>query len=67
MSPKKVDAWISRGILSACECFSCANKLAHRFKETKIYIHCKDPCNYKPIRGVEKSALDKLEDIEQLV
>lgn len=66
MSPKKVNTWVSRGILSACECFSCANKLAHRFKETKIRILCKDPCHYKPIKGVERSVIDKLEDIEQI-
>lgn len=66
MSPKKENIWVSRGIISACECFSCENKLDHRFRDGRVLILCKDPCNYKPLSGVEKSEAYKIEDIEHL-
>ena len=67
MSPKRTENWVSRGILSACDCFSCSNKIAHRFKDTKISILCREPCNYRPLKGAERPVVDKLTDIEQLV
>jgi len=66
MSPKRTDEWVSRGILSACECFSCANKLEHKFRETKVSIHCLEPCKYRPMRGAERTVVEKLQDIEQM-
>lgn len=65
MAPKRDETWVSRGILSACECFSCANKVAHRFKETKVSVLCRDPCRYKSMKGETRPPMEKLADIEQ--
>jgi len=56
---------VSRGILSACECFSCENKIAYRFKETSVSILCKDPCRYRPLKNEKRPSMEKLTDIEQ--
>jgi Zn finger protein HypA/HybF involved in hydrogenase expression len=42
--------WVIREIYSACDCFSCKNKIEHKFVEFKVSIYCRDPCNYKPRR-----------------
>jgi hypothetical protein len=68
MAPKRDEEWVSRGILSACECFGCSNKVAHRLRETKVSILCRDPCRYKPIKTErERPIPPKIDDIEQIV
>ena len=64
-SSKRKAKWVSRGIISACECFSCANKVSHRFKESRVSILCKDPCRYKLMEGEVRPALDKIADLER--
>ena len=63
-SSKLKAKWVSRGIISACECFSCANKVSHRFKESRVSILCKDPCKYKQLKGEVRPALEKIADLE---
>ena len=64
MAPKRNETWVSRGILSACECFSCRNKITHRFRGSNVRILCKNPCKYRPLKGVTESAVSKLPDVE---
>jgi len=67
-SKAKLDAkWVSRGIISACECFSCGNKVAHSLKGVRVSILCRDPCRYKQLEGEARPALDKMADIEQMI
>jgi hypothetical protein len=66
MAPKRDETWVSRGILSACECFSCANKVSHRFKEANVAVLCRDPCHYRSQKGETRPPLEKLTDIEQV-
>ena len=63
MSPsrRREEKWVVRGFLSACECFSCANKLDHRLKGERVYILCRDPCHYVPLKG---EVAPRIEDIE---
>jgi len=63
-SSKHKAKWVSRGIISACECFSCANKVSHRFKESRVSILCKDPCRYVQLSGEKRTVLDKIADLE---
>lgn len=45
---KRKSSWVNKGIYSACECFSCANKVEHEFREYSVRIFCRDYCNYEP-------------------
>jgi len=63
-SSKRKAKWVSRGIISACECFSCANKVSHRFKESRVSILCNDPCRYKQLEGERRTVLKKIADLE---
>jgi len=64
-SSKRKAKWVSRGIISACECFSCANKVDHRFKESRVSILCNDPCRYKLLKGEVRPALIEIADLER--
>lgn len=67
-SNTKLDAeWVSRGVISACECFSCTNKVAHRLRGVRVSVLCRDPCRYEPMKGEVRPALEKMTDIEQVV
>lgn len=63
MSPsrRRDERWVVRGFLSACECFSCVNKMGHRLKGERVFILCRNPCNYLPLRG---EVAPRIEDIE---
>lgn len=65
-NPKPDAEWVSRGIISACECFSCANKVAHRLRGVRVSILCMDPCRYRPLKGETRPSLEKMPDIEQI-
>ncbi len=65
MAPRIKEEWIPRGILSACECFSCEYKLTHRLRGDKVYVLCKNPCNFKPMAGEVKPAVRGIPDIEK--
>lgn len=61
--PSKPNAeWVSKGILSAFECFRCANKVDHRFEETNVCVLCRDPCKYRPLKG--ETTYHTIDDIE---
>jgi len=62
-SDEKDGEWVNRGFISASECFSCANKINHKRRAHSISVLCRDPCNYKPLRGERHP---KLEDIEKI-
>ena len=64
-SSKRDVKWLSRGLISASECFSCANKVDHKVKGSRVSILCRDQCNYKPLKGERRPALDNIEDIER--
>lgn len=66
-NPKLNAKWVSRGIISACECFSCSNKVDHRLRGVRVSILCREPCRYRPLKGETRPALDKIADIEQIV
>ena len=62
---RKLEAeWVCRGLISASECFSCANKIDHRYSGSRVSILCRDPCNYKPLEGERRPALDDIERLE---
>lgn len=63
-SRKRNAKWVSRGFISASECFSCANKVNHKIRGSRVSILCKDQCNYKPLKGERRLALNNIEDIE---
>ena len=48
-SSAQKDEWIIRGLITASECFRCANKLEHRVEVERVHIHCRDNCNYLPL------------------
>ena len=63
MSSSKEGKWIVRGCVTASECFSCRNKLGHRVEEGKVFILCRDNCNYHPLdKDKVKGAEDKIKD-----
>ena len=45
---KRKSSWVNKGIYSASECFGCANKVEHEFREYGVRILCRDYCNYEP-------------------
>ena len=64
-SSKDRDAkWVNRGIISASECFSCTNKVDYRVRDGLFTILCRDPCNYKSLKGEKRPSLDNLENTE---
>lgn len=63
-SEKRDGKWVTRGIISASECFSCANKIDHRLRDRSVSILCLDPCNYRPLRGERRTVLEDIEDVE---
>lgn len=65
MSPRVKENWVCRGILSACECFSCENKVRYRLRGDRVYVLCKNPCSFKPITGEARPPLRELPDIEK--
>ena len=62
---KRDSTWESRGLISASECFSCANKVNHRYGDHRVSILCKDPCNYRPLKGERRLNIDDIEDLER--
>jgi hypothetical protein len=38
--------WITKGVISASDCFSCANRIDHEVKGRRISILCRNPCNF---------------------
>lgn len=46
---KKKATWITKGTLSANECFFCLNKLDHKITNHKIQILCANHCKYEQI------------------
>ncbi|MFQ6076804.1 MAG: hypothetical protein ACE5Z5_11825 [Candidatus Bathyarchaeia archaeon] len=64
-SRKQGVKWVPRGLISASECFSCANKVDHRHSGSGVSILCRDPCNYKPLRGERRLVLDDIEEEKQ--
>ncbi|MCW3991834.1 MAG: hypothetical protein NWE79_03940 [Candidatus Bathyarchaeota archaeon] len=52
---------MSRGLISASECFTCANSSDHRLMGVRVSILCRDPCNYEPVKGERRPALDDIE------
>ena len=67
-SNPEIDAkWISRGIISACECFSCSNKIDHRLRGNRVSVLCSEHCRYSPLKGETRPELGKMADIEQYI
>jgi len=68
MSPsrRREEKWVVRGLLSACECFSCENKLDHRLRGLKVYILCREPCHYRPMRGEVAPRIEDIESVEAI-
>ena len=64
-SSKSDAEWVTKGLISACECFSCRNKINHKLKDNRVSILCRDICNFKPLRGTTDSTVSKLHDIEE--
>ena len=64
-SSKRDAKWVTRGIISACECFSCANKVSHRLKGNRVSILCRDPCRYTALQGETRPSLYKMEDTDR--
>jgi hypothetical protein len=63
MSYSKEGKWIARGWVTASECFGCRNKLGHRVDEGKVFILCRDNCNYHPLdKDKVKGAEDEIKD-----
>jgi hypothetical protein len=63
MSYSKEGKWIARGWVTASECFGCSNKLGHRAEEGKVFILCRDNCNYHPLdKDKVKGTEDKIKD-----
>ena len=63
MSYSKEGKWIVRGWVTASECFGCRNKLGHRVEEGKVFILCRDNCNYHPLdKDKEKGTADEIKD-----
>jgi len=63
MSYSKEGKWIARGWVTASECFGCRNKLGHRVDEGKVFILCRDNCNYHPLdKDKAKGAEDNNKD-----
>jgi hypothetical protein len=65
MAPKIKEEWICRGILSACECFGCENKVSYKLRGDKVYVLCRNPCNFRPITGEALPTSKGLQDIER--
>lgn len=65
MAPRAKEEWVCRGILSACECFSCENKVRYRLRGDRVYVLCLNPCNFKPITGEARPPIRELPDIEK--
>ena len=63
MSYSKEGKWIARGWVTASECFGCRNKLGHRVEEGKVFILCRDNCNYHPLdKDKVKGTADKIKE-----
>ena len=63
MSYSKEGKWIVRGWVTASECFGCRNKLSHRAEEGKVFILCRDNCNYHPLdKDKVKGTADEIKD-----
>ena len=58
-------SWVIKGMLSACDCFSCVNKVEHMLKNNRVHILCREPCNYKPRSRMDRPITAKLYDIER--
>jgi hypothetical protein len=65
-SSKRGLKWVSRGFISASECFSCMNKVSHKLNEYNVSVLCKDPCKYRQIEGEPRPNLNKIVNIERL-
>jgi hypothetical protein len=61
----KQGSWVTRGVISACECFSCVNKVEHRLNDARVSILCRDPCNYKPKSGGDRPVVTEIDNIER--
>lgn len=66
-SSKPKAKWVTRGVIAACECFSCSNKVGYKLKGSRVSILCENPCTYKLLEGEVRPAIDKIADIEQFV
>jgi hypothetical protein len=44
---KKKASWVALGLHTACDCFTCANKIRHESKGFYVQVLCGDPCHYK--------------------
>ena len=64
-SSKIKEKWETRGLISACECFSCMNKLDHRLMGNRVRILCRNQCEFKPLKGASGTRVVKIPDIEQ--
>jgi hypothetical protein len=63
MSSSKEGKWIARGWVTASECFSCRNKLDHRVGGGRVFILCRDNCNYHPLdKDKVNGTEDKIKD-----
>ena len=64
-SSKLKAKWATKGLISACECFSCMNKINHELVGERVRILCGDPCKFKPLKGVVGSPIAKIPGMEQ--
>jgi len=44
---KKKVSWVPLSLHTACDCFTCANRIRHESKGFYVQILCGDPCHYK--------------------
>jgi hypothetical protein len=58
---RRNEKWVSRGIISASECFTCVNRVGHRLMGARVSILCRDQCNYEPLKGEQRPELDDIE------
>ena len=65
VSSNNDEKWVNKGLITAYECFSCTNKINHKFKDNRITILCKDPCNYTPKKEELRPHFEKIPEIEQ--
>lgn len=64
-SSKLKAKWVNRGLISACECFSCMNKINHKLSENRVRILCRNPCKFEPLKAEAGFLISKRPNIEQ--